>query len=87
MKCRCNHKWKANKTWISIGILALLHELRRCTMAKLNIKKAIKKPGQLHRDLGVPQGQNIPTKKLNAAAKKEGKVGQRARFAKTLKKL
>jgi hypothetical protein len=24
---------------------------------KLNIKKAIKKPGQLHRDLGVPQGE------------------------------
>lgn len=54
---------------------------------KLNIKKAIKKPGQLHRDLGVPQGKKIPAKKLNAAAKKKGKVGQRARFAKTLKKL
>jgi hypothetical protein len=47
---------------------------------------AIKKPGQLHRDLGVPQGQKIPAKKLAAAAKKGGKVGQRARLAKTLKK-
>lgn len=54
---------------------------------KLNIKKAIKKPGQLHRDLGVPQGQKIPASKINAAAKKGGKVGARARFAKTLKKL
>ena len=54
-------------------------------MAKLNISKAIKRPGQLHRDLGVPQGQKIPAGKLAAAAKKPGKVGQRARFAQTLK--
>jgi hypothetical protein len=51
----------------------------------LNIKKAIKRPGELHRDLNVPQGQKIPAKKLEAAAKKPGKVGQRARFAETLK--
>ncbi len=56
-------------------------------MAKLNIKKAIKKPGQLHRDLGVPKGKKIPESKIRAAAKKGGKVGQRARFALTLKKL
>lgn len=54
---------------------------------KLNIKKAIKKPGQLHRDLGIPQGKKIPAKKLAAAAKKPGKIGQRARFAETLKKM
>ena len=54
---------------------------------KLNIKKAIKKPGQLHRDLGVPQGEKIPEYKIRAAAKKKGKVGQRARFALTLKAL
>lgn len=53
----------------------------------LNIKKAIKKPGQLHKDLGVPQGKPIPAKKLDAAAKQPGKVGERARFAKTLKGL
>lgn len=51
------------------------------------IKAAIKKPGQLHRDLGVPQGKKIPAKKLNAAA--AGKYGkkteERAHFAKTLK--
>jgi hypothetical protein len=51
------------------------------------IQTAIKKPGQLHRDLGVPQGQKIPQKKLQAAAKKGGKVGQRARFAEILEKM
>ena len=54
-------------------------------MAKKWIGKAIKKPGALHKDLGVPAGKKIPAKKLNAAAKKPGKVGQRARLAKTLK--
>jgi hypothetical protein len=51
------------------------------------IQKAIKKPGQLHKDLGVPQGKKIPASKLAAAAKRPGKVGQRARFAMTLKKM
>jgi hypothetical protein len=49
------------------------------------IQKAIKKPGQLHRDLGVPQGEKIPPGKIEKAAKGSGKVAQRARFAKTLK--
>jgi hypothetical protein len=49
------------------------------------IQGAIKHPGLLHTELGVPQGQPIPAAKLNAAAKKKGKVGQRARFAKELK--
>ena len=52
---------------------------------KLDIDKAIKKPGQLHRDLGVPQGKKIPESMIDAAAKESGKVGQRARFAQTLK--
>ena len=51
------------------------------------IKGAIKKPGALHRDLDVPQGEKIPASKLKAAAKKGGKVGQRARLAQTLKKM
>lgn len=54
-------------------------------MAKKWIQGAIKKPGQLHRDLGVPQGEKIPASKLAAAAKRGGKVGQRARLAQTLK--
>ena len=45
----------------------------------------IKKPGQLHRDLGVPAGQKIPEAKLKAAEKKPGKVGMRARAAETMK--
>ncbi len=53
----------------------------------LNIKTAIKKPGQLHKDLGVPQGQKIPQSKIQAAIKKGGKVAQRARFANTLRKV
>jgi hypothetical protein len=51
------------------------------------IQKAIKKPGALRKSLGVKQGENIPAKKLAAAAKKSGVTGQRARFAMTLKKL
>lgn len=54
-------------------------------MAEKWIQKAIKKPGALHKELGVPQGKKIPADKLAAAAKKPGKVGQRARFAKTLR--
>lgn len=49
------------------------------------ISGAIKRPGQLHRDLGVPQGKPIPEAKLEAAAKRKGKVGDRARLAETLK--
>ncbi len=56
-------------------------------MAKKWIQGAIKNPGALHAQLGVPQGQTIPTKKLNAAAKKGGKLGRRARLAQTLKTL
>lgn len=51
------------------------------------IKGAIKHKGALHEDLGVPKGQKIPAGKLAAAAKQPGKVGQRARFAETLKGL
>lgn len=56
-------------------------------MAKNWIAGAIKHPGALHRDLGVPQGQKIPAKKMSAA--KAGKYGatteRRANLAKTLK--
>lgn len=48
------------------------------------IAGAIKHPGSLHRELGVPQGAKIPAKKLDAAASKGGKIGRRARFAKVL---
>ncbi|KUY74573.1 hypothetical protein WI25_01485 [Burkholderia cepacia] len=51
------------------------------------IKGAIEKPGSLRKELGVKKGEKIPEKKLDAAAKKGGKEGKRARLAKTLKKL
>lgn len=56
-------------------------------MAKNWISGAIRKPGALHRQLGVPKGKRIPDAKLRAAAKKPGKLGQRARLALTLRKL
>lgn len=51
------------------------------------IQSAIKKPGALKKSLGVKKGEKIPAKKLAAAAKKPGKMGQRARLAQTLSKL
>lgn len=51
------------------------------------IKGAIKHPGALRKTLGVKKGQNIPAKKLAAAAKKGGKLGKRARLAQTLRKM
>jgi hypothetical protein len=51
------------------------------------IQKAIKKPGALHKQLHVPTGKKIPAKKLEAAAKKGGTLGKRARLAETLKKM
>jgi hypothetical protein len=49
------------------------------------IAGAIKKPNALRKELGVKEGKTIPAKKLAAAAKKPGKLGQRARLAETLK--
>lgn len=51
------------------------------------MQAAVKRPGQLHRDLGVPKGKKIPVSKLRAAAKRKGKVGQRARFALNARKI
>lgn len=53
-------------------------------MSEKFIQKAIKHPGALHKELHVPAGEKIPAKKLNAAAKKGGIEGKRARFAKLL---
>lgn len=51
------------------------------------IQSAIKKPGALRSSLGIKKGQKIPAGKLAAAAKKPGKMGQRARLAQTLGKI
>lgn len=65
-------------------------ELGATSMAKSGgkwIQKAIKKPGALRAQLGAKKGEPIPAGKLAAAAKKPGKLGQRARLAQTLKKM
>jgi hypothetical protein len=54
-------------------------------MAKNWIQGAIKHPGALHEQLGIPKGKTIPEKRLAAAAKKGGALGRRARLAETLK--
>jgi hypothetical protein len=52
------------------------------------IAGAIKRPGQLHRDLDVPHDKPIPAKKLRAALKSDNPaIRRRANLAKTLKKL
>ncbi len=51
------------------------------------IAGAIKKPGALRKELHVKAGEKIPAKKLAAAAKAPGKLGQRARLAETFKKM
>jgi hypothetical protein len=56
-------------------------------MPRKFIAGAIKRPGALHRELGVPEDEQIPAKVLDAAAKKPGKPGQRARLAKTMRTL
>ena len=54
-------------------------------MATKWIEEAIKNPGALHKELDVPAGKKIPEKMLDKAAKQPGKLGQRARLAKTLR--
>jgi len=56
-------------------------------MVKKWIQKAIKKPGALHKQLGIPKDKKIPLEKLKELAKKAGKTGKRARLAIILRKL
>lgn len=51
------------------------------------IQGAIKRPGALHRALGVPAGKKIPAGLIRKAAKAKGRLGREARFAETLKGL
>lgn len=51
------------------------------------IQSAIKHPGALHKQMGVPMGKKIPHSRLEAAAQRGGKEGARARLALTLSKL
>lgn len=55
-------------------------------MAEKWIKGAIKKPGALHKELGVPVGEKISQKKLTKAEHSKNPLERkRATFAKTLK--
>jgi hypothetical protein len=57
-------------------------------MAEKWIAGAIKHPGKLHRELGVPQGEKIPAKKMAKAAKsKSPTIRKEVALAKTLKKM
>ena len=60
---------------------------KKAKKSKRWISKAIKRPGSLRASLGAKEGEPIPASKLAAAAKKPGKLGQRARLAMTLKKM
>lgn len=52
------------------------------------IQKAIKKPGALHKELGIPAGKKIPAKTLEKAEhSKNPKLRKRAILAETLKKM
>lgn len=52
------------------------------------IKGAIKHPGALHRELGVPEGKKIPAKKMAKAAKSSNpKIRKQVALAKTLGKM
>ena len=57
-------------------------------MADKWIQKAIKHEGSLREQLHVPEGKNIPAKKLEKATHSENPtLAKRARLAETLKKL
>lgn len=52
------------------------------------IKKAIKHPGALHRELKVPEGKKIPQSKLTKALHSDNpKMRKQANLAKTLRGL
>ena len=60
-------------------------------MSKKWIQRAIKHPGALRaeakREGGISKEGNIKSSWLNKAAKAKGRLGQRARLAKTLKRM
>ncbi len=52
---------------------------------KMWIAEAIKKPGSLHKALGIAEGKKIPESKIKGAEKKGGKIAKEAHLADTLK--
>jgi len=67
--------------------MKLFKEFRKELQEKNWIKGAIKHPGALHRDLGIPQGEKIPKEDIKKAEhSKNKKLAARARLADTLEK-
>ena len=57
-------------------------------MAKDWIAGAVRHPGALHKELGVPEGEKIPKGKIAKAANSDNpKLAKRARLAETLGKM
>lgn len=50
------------------------------------ISRSIKRPGALHKELHISSDKKIPNKILEKAESAHGKIGKRARLAKTLSK-
>ena len=75
---------------IALVVFIVAHERGNREQEMANKKKfiqaAIKRPGALHKALGVPQGDKIPLAKVKKAAKSSGRLGRQARFALTLRK-
>ena len=52
------------------------------------MEKAVKRPGALHRNLGIPQGEKIPAKTLaRAAASTDSTIAKEASLAETFRRL
>jgi len=51
------------------------------------IAGAVRHPGALRKELHAKAGHSIPARKLEAAAKKGGTEGRRARLAETFRKM
>lgn len=82
------------------GFVQVLNEGKKEKKDKKWLKKAIKNPGKLHKQLGVPEDEKIPMEKINSKIeelekksegdkkldKKESKLLRRLVLAKTMKK-
>lgn len=82
------------------GFIQILNEKKQEKKDKKWIKKAIKNPGKLHKQLDVPEGEDIPMEKITSKieelskkaegddklSKNELKLFRRLNLAKTMKK-
>lgn len=80
-------KWEASMMDKKHDIQHSTKGLKSGGKAEKWIQGAIKKPGALHKALGVPKGEKIPEKKLEKAEHSSNpKLAKRARLAETLKR-